>query len=197
MSLKDIITALEDEAQAQQTEIVARAKKQAEQMIEEAKTQAKLVEQEQLHTLEAAAKTEKARLLHEANFNSQSSLVATRERIVSEVIDTARERLIAISQSPTYEQLFKTLISEAWEAASSLDSDRVVLVNAGDTQLATRTLGNMSLKAKIGTGDFEGGGLTITSVDGRQRLVNTLVGRLDRAAPLLTPEVTRILFAND
>lgn len=197
MSLKDIIAALEDEAQAQQKEIVDRAKKQAEQMVEEAKKQAKVVEEEQIRLLEATAKTEKARALHEANFNSQSTLVATREKLVSEVIDTARERLIAFSQEPAYERLFKELISEAWEAASSLNGDRVVLVNAAEMQLAAKTLRDMSLKAKIAAGDFEGGGLTITSVDGRQRLVNTLVGRLERAAPLLTPQVTRILFADD
>lgn len=197
MSLKDIISALEDEAQTQRDEILARAKKQAEQIVNEAKAQAKLVEQEQRRRLEDTAKTEEARLMHQANFDKQSALVATRESLVSEAVGSARDKLIAFSQTPAYEPLFKALVAEAWESASSLDGDRIVMVNARDKQLATKTLDEMSLRAQVVDGDFEGGGLVIASGNRRQRLVNTLVGRLARAEPLLTPQVTRILFADD
>lgn len=197
MSLKHIIAALEDEAQTQREEILARARKQAEQMINEAKAQAKLVEEEQRRQFERSAKTEEGRLLHQANFNRQSALAAARETLVAEVINKAKERLIVASEDPDYEPLFKILLSEAWESASSLEGNRIVLVNAEDTQLAVKMLSDMSLKAEVAVGDFAGGGLVITSADRRQRLVNTLVGRLERAAPLLTPEVAGILYGDD
>lgn len=197
MSLQDIMTALEEEAEAQRQEIISRAKKQGEQIIAEAQARFELAEDERRRQLMRAAEIESARLLHQANLSRQSELVSAREAMVEKVMEGAKAELAALSEGPEYAPVFKSLTVEAWEAASSLDGDRVIKVNAKDRGLAEATLGEMSLKAEVVIDDFAGGGLIVTSLDGRQRLVNTLMGRLDRARPYLTPQVIKILFSHD
>jgi len=197
MSLQDIMTALEEEAEAQRQEIISRAKKQGEQIIAEAKARFELAEDERRRQLMRAAEIESARLLHQANLSRQSELVSAREAMVEKVMDGAKAELTALSDDPEYATVFKSLTTEAWEAASSLDGDRIIRVNEKDRELAEATLAEMSLKAPVVVDTFAGGGLIVASLNGRQRLVNTLLGRLDRARPYLTPQVIKILFGHD
>lgn len=196
MSLEDIISALEEEAKAQRAEIIKRAEKQAQQIIGEAEAQSSLIGQEQGERLIGRAEIEANNLLHQANLERQSALAQTRKSLVEKALGAARSKLSAVTESSTYPALFTALTAEAWEAASSLDGDRVVVVNEKDLSLAERTLSEMSLKAQIRTDDIRGGGLVIMSGDGRRKLANTLSGRLDRATPMLTTQVSEILFGD-
>lgn len=197
MSVEDIIAALEKEAQAQRQEITTRAKKQAKQIIGEAEVESRAIGQDHGERLIGRAENEAIRLLHQADSERQTSLAQARETLVEKALETARSKLAAVTESSAYPALFMALTAEAWEAAASLSGDRVVVVNEKDFALAERTLNELSLKAEIRTDNIQGGGLVIMSKDGRRKLANTLLGRLDRAAPMLTPHVTEILFGHD
>ena len=197
MAIKDIIAALEEEVQVKRLEIIGRANRQAEQIINEANRQAEQAREEQQHRLFGNAQAEEARVIQQASFAKQSTLAEARESLASEVFAEAEEKLIALADSNAYEPILRNLIVESWEAASSLNGDRVILVRDADRQLATKIANEMSLKASIENSNIKGGGVIIASADRRQRLVNTLLSRLEKAKPFLAPQIAGILWQDD
>lgn len=194
MALKDIITALETEAHAQHQDLLARAKKQAEQIISEANREAEVLTLAEEDRISSGARNEEAKIIHQADFERLTALVKARESSVAHVLEEARDRLVSMQSGPQYREVFRSLATEAWESAAALGSERVVLVGQADKRLADSVLGELSLKADIETNDIYGGGVVIASPDKRQRLVNTLLGRLDKATPFVKAQISRILF---
>lgn len=199
MPLENILQALEAEAEHLVTEIDQATQAEVERIRAEAQTEATVVRQKHITTIEAPLRAEQARILNQAKLEALQIVLGTREELITAVLEAAARRLMERSSAKRYTDLLRQLTQEAINA---LGVNQVCLrVRSSDVGLMNNIVQEMGLSATVTDGledeeALEGdlGGVVATSPDGRIRLVNTPTVRLMRIASLYRTQIAEMMF---
>jgi vacuolar-type H+-ATPase subunit E/Vma4 len=191
MSYENLFNALEDQIEAENQQLVTSAKKKAGAIIRAAQRE---VERLNKQLLEEAAKKEEVKQSAQVKSRGHKAsklLVLAKREFFQQALKLTRKKLSELPQKPEYSRVLKKLIQEA--TAHFPECTRLQ-VNARDTSLAQKILGELRLKLAIeSTQDFSAG-VIASSADGRMSIYNTLESRLARLIPLISPQVATILY---
>jgi len=191
-------------------EILSKARRRAEALLEEAKEEgeaarqrakgkAQSIKEEILREAREEAASTKQRLISAARLEAQRMLLARREEIISRVFAEARKRLTDLRRSDAYPNILRRLIVEA--ATGLGGGELIVWANEEDmallsddflAQVAQQLGSETTLRRAESFVDIEGG-VVVGRADGRMRYDNSFAARLERWKDELRNEVYRIL----
>lgn len=191
-------------------EILSKAQRQAEALLEEAKEEreaarrqaekrAQAIREEILDEARKEATLTKQRIISAARLEAQRMLLAKREELISRVFAEVRNRLAELRRSDAYPDILRRLILEA--AASLGGGELIVWANEEDMALLSdQFLAQVAQELDPGTTFRRGkspvdidGGVIVGRADGRMRYDNSFAARLERWKDELRSQVHRIL----
>jgi V/A-type H+/Na+-transporting ATPase subunit E len=178
------IEAMLSEARSRASEIVAKAKSEADDILRQRDYSAKSQGEASLVRARSAAQLEASSL----RLNAQHSAVEG-------VIAAAKAQIEALTKDEKrYEGVLGKLLQEALGAVGgNAGSVSSVLVNSRDKTLAERVAAGLGLTGKVKTDDSVQGGVRLVS--GNNNIENTLSTRLASLRDELASDISKILFS--
>lgn len=170
------------------TEILSKAREEAEKIRKNAEEQAKLnIESRKQEILKKFSERERAEVAL-ARLEGKKALLEVETKLLNEAISRAREKLANYQRDNNY---LKIMINLALEALDNIGSDHVViLVNKNDISFLKENWKNFTselmskhpnIKIELGKDPIRiMGGLIVTSVDGVKIFNNSFDARLNR-----------------
>lgn len=188
----ELIRLLEIEAQAERERILSEAKQQAEEILRRAQEEAARLRSEHQRRLEEELSVARVRARSMATLQASSLILQAKDRALEEVFRNAEEEIQGFLKDRTwYRSMLRSLLQEAIEGSSG---HLVIEVAEQDEALAREIAEELGLGAEVRTNEQVRAGVRVLFGGGRFVVENTLGSRLERAKPLLTAEIARILW---
>ena len=191
MALEDMLKALEEEGCAECERILSQAEERAKRIVEEAEQEGVAIKEAHMAKARELLRSEKSRILSEANFAVKKAVIQAKDLLISQVFDRVSDRVKKMRSSPDYPDVFRKLASEA---LANAQGRVLVSVDERDQEIARSVLNDLGADYELRTDIECCGGLTVTTAEGRITFVNTLDSRLDKARAVLKPDVAAVLF---
>lgn len=190
MAIEDIFRALEEQADAECSEILRVAEAQAASLKEEARREADRIKAQKLAVVEDLVKARAGKTLNAARLENRKALAAVRDRAVEGVFDDALVKLGKMRGTPEYEKVFSAL---AAEALNGVNGECEVIVDPADVALAEKVTASMGVPCVVKSEAAIDGGLVATMSNGRIIRRNTFESRLAKVRTLAQARVAEIL----
>jgi len=190
MAIEDIFRALEEQADAECTEILRVAEAQASSIRDEAHREAERTKAAKLAAIEDVVVSKVGKTINAARLENRKALAAVRDNAVEQAFSGALERLGALRSTADYERIFRKLAEETFVGVSG-DCD--VLVDPADAALAEKVVKAINPTCVIKPELSTAGGLIAVTVGGKVTRRNTFESRLDKARTLAQAQVAEIL----
>lgn len=190
-----------NEAKAKAEEIITKAKEKAQKILDEAKREAEKEANEIINRRKADAEARARRIMSEARLEARLKLLNAKEEVISNVFDTALERLKEFCQTPEYKEVLENLIKDAaitigggnlevlLSENTNIEPDLSKIAKEVEKQTGTATSIVLS-KDKVKSI----GGAIVRSLDQSFTLDNTFEARLERVREQLRVSVANVLF---
>lgn len=192
MAIEDIFKALEEQADDEVNQILHVATVQADSIEHEARDEAERITTHRVEAAEEAVRARYAKAVNAARLKVRRDLAAVRENAVDSVFEEARERLAAMRGSAEYERVFTAL---AKEAVAGVDGTCEMQVVAADVALAEKVVRELGIDCTV-TGTLDaGGGVVVTSDNGRVVRRNTFESRLLKVRGIAGAKVAEVLMS--
>jgi vacuolar-type H+-ATPase subunit E/Vma4 len=191
MAINDILSTLDDQAQADCEAIVGEAREHAKLIVEEAERQAQQIHDTFVSQVERVAKLNASKQVNAARLESKMAVSTVKGDGLTSVFDSAEAQLFS-ARDAGYDALFAALAAEALTGVSGAVTIRVA---AKDTALAQKAAADAGLVADV-VGDLDSaGGLVVETGGGKIIRRNTLEDRLGRARQFVRADVATVLFS--
>ncbi len=191
MAINDILSTLDDQAQADCEAIVGEAREHAKLIVEEAERQAQQIHDTFVNQVERVAKLNASKQVNAARLESKMTVSSVKGDGLTAVFDDAEKQLFS-ARDAGYDALFAALAAEALEDVSGPVTIRVT---AKDVGLAQKAASDAGLSADV-VGDLDtAGGLVVETGGGKIVRRNTLEDRLSRARQFVRADVAAVLFS--
>lgn len=183
MPLKDLLNAIEADANEEGARLENESRGEAETILAEAEAGAVRAREEVLRAHAPATTNEANRRVALARLEASRLEREAREEAFSLLVDEARSRLAAVRDEPGYRDTLRALMREALAA---LPDAATAHVNPLDETLAAGLAHELGADLAVAPEPGIGGGVVLASAGGRA-VRNTLEERLTNAAPQLRP----------
>lgn len=190
MAIEDIFRALEEQADAECTEILRVAEAQASSIRDEAHREAERTKVQKLAAIEDVVVSRVGKTINAARLENRKALAAVRDSAVEQAFAGALERLGALRGSTDYERIFRKLAEETF---AGVTGECDVLVDPADTALADKIVKAISPASVVKPDISTAGGLIAVTVGGKVTRRNTFESRLNKARTLAQAQVAEIL----
>jgi vacuolar-type H+-ATPase subunit E/Vma4 len=191
MAINDILSTLDDQAQADCEAIVTEAREHAKLIVEEAERQAQQIHDTFVNQVERVAKLNASKQVNAARLESKMTVSSVKGDGLTSVFDQAETQLFS-ARDAGYDALFAAL---AAEALSGVGGSVTIRVTAKDTGLAQKAASDAGLEADVVADLDSAGGLIVETGGGKIIRRNTLEDRLDRARQFVRADVATVLFS--
>ncbi len=188
----ELITLLEREAAAEREQVLAEARAQAASLAVEAQRQAD--ETLAAHTEQRAAETKAALVKAQSTAQLRAAALVLRakeEAIAAVFAGVEAELAKLVGNGQRYPAALRLFIEEALQGFSGR---AIISVNPADQPVVQAMVKERGWDVALQADPSVQGGARIASPDGRLIVTNTLSSRLDRARPVLSAEVARVLW---
>jgi V/A-type H+-transporting ATPase subunit E len=186
MGLQDILEKIRESGNTQVQEIEKSTQSQVNEILAQARMEARQIEEDSRAIASAPAIAERARILHRARLESLRIVGGVREDLVDTAITRTRERLASLPADPSYPEVLRALTEEALNKLDSGETGKAqLLADPRDKALLKNILDNLKLDLPVSYELSCWGGLIAKSEDGRVVVINTLESRLERATAFL------------
>jgi len=191
MAINDILSALDEQAQADCEATVDEAREHAKLIIEEAERQARQIHDTFVHQVERVATMNASKKVNAARLQAKMTVSSVKGDGLTAVFDDARAQLFS-ARDAGYQELFAALAAEALEGVSGTVTIRV---RTEDVALAEKAATTAGLTADVASDLETAGGLVVETGGGKIIRRNTLEDRLDRARQFVRADVATVLFS--
>jgi vacuolar-type H+-ATPase subunit E/Vma4 len=192
MAIEDILRALDEQADAERDEILARAGDERDAILSDARDQAARIRSQRLERVKSVVEPKAQQLVNGARLKNKRDLEAARAAVVTAVFDEARVRLQALRNDPSaYEPVLRALIQEAM---SGSDGVTVAQVDPADAEMAAGLVDGLQMTCSLESAVTPGGGVTVLSCAGRIARRNTMEDRLELVRANSSAAVAEMLF---
>ena len=194
MSLHAILEVIRTSGEARVHEIETRSYAQQREIIASARIEAEAIQDQARNEAMLPATRERARILHHARLEALRIKGGVREAMIDSALERIHGSLAGVRSDVSYPEALQCFLVEALaELESSLaESDEGasakqtrLKADPRDRELLGKLLSRMGLSLPISYTLSCWGGLTAESEDGRVVVINTLEARLERATPYL------------
>ena len=186
MSLQDILEKIRESGNTQVQEIEKSTQSQVNEILAQARMEARQIEEDSRAIASAPAIAERARILHRARLESLRIVGGVREDLVDTAITRTRERLAFLPADPSYPEVLRALTEEALNKLDSGETGKAqLLADPRDKALLKNILDNLKLDLPVSYELSCWSGLIAKSEDGRVVVINTFESRLERATAFL------------
>jgi vacuolar-type H+-ATPase subunit E/Vma4 len=199
VSLQAILDAIRAAGEKQVIAIESRARTQVEQVLADARTEARQLRDESCAGAAAPAAAACAHILLQARLEALQIIADAREALVDEALSRTRECLASLRADAIYTDVLRRMTVEALiELNGGLEHAEKTRLEADprDRELLEGLLHDLGLHLPTSYQLNCQGGLIAKSDDGRVVVINTLEARLARATPYLCHYLT-VLFENE
>jgi vacuolar-type H+-ATPase subunit E/Vma4 len=190
MAIEDIFRALEEQADAECTEILRVAEAQASSVRDEARREADRTKAQKLAAVEEVVVSRVGKTINAARLENRKALAAVRDSAVENAFSGALEKLGAMRGKADYESVFRAL---AEETLTGVTGECDVLVDPADVALAEKVVKAINSSCVVKPEISTTGGLIAVTVGGRVTRRNTFESRLEKAHSLAQAQVAEIL----
>lgn len=186
MGLQDILGKIRASGDLQVHEIEMATQSQVNEILAQARMEARQIKDDARAIASAPAIAERARILHRARLESLRVVGDVREDLVDTALTRARERLASLPADPSYPQVLCMLTEEALNKLDSNEAGKAqLLADSRDRTLLKNILEDLKLNLPVNYELNCWGGLIVKSEDGRVVVINTLEARLELATAFL------------
>ncbi len=190
MAIEDIFRALEEQADAECTEILRVAEAQASSIRDEAHREAERTKTQKLAAIEDVVISKVGKTINAARLENRKALAAVRDSAVEQAFTGALERLGTMRNTADYERVFRKLAEETFVGVTG-ECD--VLVDPADAALAERVVKAINPTCVVKPEIATAGGLMAVTVGGKVTRRNTFESRLGKARTLAQAQIAEIL----
>lgn len=190
MAIEDIFRALEEQADAECSEILRVAEAQAASIKAEARREADRIKVQKLAAVEEVVKAKAGKTLNAARIENKRALAGVRDRAIEQVFADALVKLGKLRGTTEYERVFTAL---AKEGLTGIGSDCDVHVDPADAALAEKVVASLGARCTVNPDSEFVGGLTVTTHGGRITRRNTFESRTAKVRTLAQARVAEIL----
>jgi vacuolar-type H+-ATPase subunit E/Vma4 len=190
MAIEDIFRALEEQADAEVSEILRVAQVQADAIVQEARDEADRVTQARVQVAEESVKAKSAKAVNASRLQARRDLAAVRDEAVDRVFTLATERLAAMRGNAAYEKVFKSLVSEA---IAGVEGAYELVVAPEDAALAEKVVADLGASCTVSPTLESIGGVIVSYDEGRIVRKNTFESRLEKVRGLAQAKVAEVL----
>jgi vacuolar-type H+-ATPase subunit E/Vma4 len=181
MALRDLLAALEEEGAAEHEKAQQARRRQAAQLLADARERGAKIHEDFVTAAETAARQEAENLLITARFRARRAARTARDEALEEVLRRVREQLLALPGSPDGPTMARACLEEAVMAMP-----RATTLHVHPADAATlRPEATVHVVA-----DLEHGGAIAEDNQGRY-IDNTYLTRLANTWPEIRPELSR------
>jgi vacuolar-type H+-ATPase subunit E/Vma4 len=181
MALRDLLAALEEEGAAEHEKAQQDRRRQADQILAEARERGAQAHDDAVTAAETAARQEAEGLLIAARWGARRAVRTARDDALEEVLEQVREQLLALPGSPAGAAAARACANEALTALPHATTLRVHAADAATLRLDVA----VKLVADLGTGGA-------IAEDSRGRYIdNTYLTRLANTWPETRAKLSR------
>jgi len=192
VALEDILSAIEDDALAEERRVAEEAERDAGAALAEARREAARLEAEALAAARDEAAGRVGRVLAAARIEVAARVRAAEEAGVRAALASARARLASLRAGPDHARTTRALLDMALAAVPDADE---VAVDPRDEALVREALRSRGGRARVSTDIATACGVEARAEGGLVRARSTLEERLHRAEERLRAEVGRLARA--
>lgn len=190
MAIEDIFKALDEQADAECSELVRAAEGQAEAVLAEAKAEADRIKEQRLQAAKEVVRQKTGKTINAAKLDNKKQLAAVRESVVQQVFEQAAAKLSTLRSTKEYEDVFVAL---AKEALAGVEGDCTLQVDPADAKLAEKVAKDLNASCKVDPSLETSGGVVVSTADGRVLRRNTFESRLAKSHEFTYAHVSEIL----
>ncbi|MBN2404463.1 MAG: V-type ATP synthase subunit E [Coriobacteriia bacterium] len=190
MAIEDIFKALDEQADAECSELVRAAEGQAAAVLAEANAQADRVREQRLQGARELVGQRTGKTINAAKLDNKKHLAAVRESVVKQVFEDAAVRLGALRATEEYESVFRAL---AEEALAGVEGECTMHVDPADAGLAEKAAKELNASCTIDPSLQTSGGVVVSTENGRILRSNTFETRLAKSHEFTYARVSEIL----
>lgn len=190
MAIEDIFRALEEQADAEVSQILHAATVQADAVEHEARDEADRITGARVEAADHAVRTKATKAVNAARLQVRRDLAEVRDNAVDAVFTEATKRLAAMRGTAEYERVFAALAKEAF---TSVDAECDVQVAPADAALAKKVMDELGMKGTVSPTLDTIGGLVVSTHDGRVVRRNTFESRMQKARSVAGAKVAEVL----
>lgn len=195
--MADLSALLEKEAGAEIEAVLSEARQRASEIVAKAKSEAESIEAQGKRARASQHEAALVRAGSSAQLEASSLRLNARHSAVEGVMNAAKASLDKLTKDKDYEKTFQGLMQEALDSVGGKDQVEAVVVNPSDKSLAEKIADKHGLKASVETSDVVTGGVRLRQKGGKMFTENTLYGRLDALQDELAAEVSKVLFGSE
>lgn len=181
MSITDLLNDIRIAGDHDQDRIIAKAEKQAQELIEQAQKEARQLQKIKTAELQKSQNQVRQQESNARRLHSQHRLHIMQQETIEEALQALGKALDKLIASPRYPAVLARLIEETTQ---NLDRDGEIRVNSSDLAFTQKTLAHLGAEHDLivqADGSIRGG-LVYSSSDGTINLTNTLDSRRQKLA---------------
>ncbi|MBU1355315.1 MAG: V-type ATP synthase subunit E [Candidatus Edwardsbacteria bacterium] len=186
----ELIKVIEREAEAERQRILDASRKNAGEIIEQAKAQAAELEQKFQADSQSLERTEMAKANSAANLQAMAILLEVKSRIIDGIFQAAYQKIKKMPQEK-YRQALKSMLQEA---VADLPGETVVLTSPGDLKMVQEIVKAAKLKAEVKPDPQVQEGIIMSDKSGSHSVLNRFSDRMERARPSLVAHISETLW---
>jgi V/A-type H+-transporting ATPase subunit E len=193
MPFEDLIKAVQESAEEKIREIRERARIEADEILDEARSKEERIKQGGLDTAKHSLDIDKVRQVAALREAAKMQLAKKKEELYQRSFEAAEQKLDTLRQESSYAVVFRRLLEEALEEKQEGEGI-VVHIDPRDELVCKHVLEELNVHLQVVPDLNSSGGVTIASADQTSSILNNLESRLRMAKEQLRAEVFSILF---
>jgi V/A-type H+/Na+-transporting ATPase subunit E len=193
--MANLAALLEKEASAEIEAILSEARERASELVAKAKTEAEGVVLQGERAARSQYEASLVRAKSSAQLEASSLRLRGRQDALERVLASVKDQITALSRDPArYESVLGKLLAEAVTGLGGKDKVESIFVNPADIALAEKVAAQQGLSSKVRSDESVRGGVRLRAAGSNVTVENTLQGRLEAMRDELTSTVSRVLF---
>lgn len=188
-----LLAAIEEMAEAEKSEIRAKAEQEIAGINESAEAQIKQFRDEAFARLEGQLRLESECIVGKAELEMRDRLIHEKNEALREVFELAGEKIAALNDAVVYKEIFKRLVREAIDKIGCEDAR--LRISGTDRSIWESSKGEFSVPVVFCDGPK--GTFIVETNDGSQSVDNSLETRLEMAREVMKRELVELLFDDE
>jgi V/A-type H+-transporting ATPase subunit E len=194
MTYENLIESMEVSAEKRINEILKNAHEQGDEIRKTALTKAQLIKAAYREEAQKSVDGERNKLIYQVKAENKMNVIKEKDRVIKSAFAEVKKRLDNFRNDENYHDNFKKMLQEAVRA---LETEKVVLhIDKRDESLCRQVLNELNINSQIVADLTSGGGLVVSTKDGKIVVFNTVESRLAKAEELMRREIFATLYGD-
>ncbi len=192
MPYEDLIQSVESSANERIVEIQERAQKEAEEIIQQARSKENGIKTRNLEEARKILEIERTKQISAIKEERKMQVTKVKDSLFQRAFQIAQEKLDTARLRPKYREHLRLLLQEVLEEMKG--QEVVIHIDPRDESLCREILKELQYNSELVLDLNSAGGLIVHSSDGSYRILNTIETRLEKAREHLRKDLFSLLF---